>query len=453
MKSVKIDKYFYKRLFTLALPIAMQNFISSSLNMVDTIMIGKLGEAQIAAVAQANKIFFLFTLILFGINSGGSSFTAQFWSKKDIKGIRKVLGICIISGCIVAVIFSIGAIFFPKNLMYLFAKDMEVINLGSEYLKIVAFSYIFTAITFSYSILIRSTGQAVIPMFISIISLGINTLLNWIFIFGNLGFPPMGVRGAAFATIIARTIEVSLFLFIIYKQKTALAASFDELTNISFKFIKTFYKTTIFVILNEFIWALGTTIYSIAYGRMGKEAVVSISITSNIEQISMVIFMGMSSACAVMLGNEIGAGNDKKAFSYAKKFVILGPILSLIMGIIVVLASPLILSIFNVSQEVYTSCIKIIIIFALIMPFKVLNLFTVVGILRSGGDTTYALAMDAGGVWLIGVPFAFIGGLVWDLPIYWVFALVSSEEFFKAIFGIYRLFSKKWIHNLVNHLE
>ncbi|NLK20641.1 MAG: MATE family efflux transporter [Epulopiscium sp.] len=452
MKKIIIDIEFYKRLFTLALPIAIQNFISSSLNMVDTLMIGKIGETPIAAVAQANKIFFLFTLILFGINSGGSSFTAQFWSKKDIKGIRKVLGICLVSGGIAAIIFSIGAIFFPKELMYVFAKDTEVIDLGSQYLRIVAFSYLITAITFSYSILLRSTGEAVIPMVISMISLGVNTLLNWTFIFGHFGFNPMGVRGAAIATVIARVVELGLFLWIVYKKNTSLAASFKEMIDISSDFMKAFYKTTIFVILNEFIWALGTTLYSIAYGRMGKEAVVSISISSNVEQIAMVIFFGISSACGVMLGNEIGYGNEKKAFSYAKRFAIIGPILALIMGVIVVITSPLILSIFNISQNVYLDSTKIIAIFALILPFKVFNLFTVVGILRSGGDTTYGLAMDAAGVWLIGVPFAFIGGLVLNLPIYWVFALVSSEELFKAIFGLRRLLSKKWIHNLVNHM-
>lgn len=331
MKKIKIDKVFYSRLITLALPIAMQNFISSSLNMVDTLMIGKLGEAPIAAVAQANKIFFLFTLILFGINSGGSSFTAQFWSKKDINGIRKVLGICLLSGGVSAIVFSVGAIFFPSQLMYVFAKDLEVIALGSDYLRIVAFSYLVTAITFSYSILLRSTGEAVIPMAISMVSLGVNTLLNWILIFGNLGFSPMGVKGAAIATVIARILEVGLFIAIIYRKQSSLAASLKEMLDFSIQFIRKFYKTTIFVILNEFIWALGTTMYSIAYGRMSKEAVVSISISSNVEQIAMVIFFGLSSACAVMLGNEIGAENEEKAFSYAKRFAIIGPILGVFM--------------------------------------------------------------------------------------------------------------------------
>lgn len=453
MKAIKIDKRFYKTLFSLALPIAMQNFISSSLNMVDTLMIGKLGEAPIAAVAQANKIFFLFTLMLFGINSGGSSFTAQFWSKKDVKGIRKVLGICLISGGIAAIIFSIGAIFFPNQLMFIFAKDAEVIGLGSDYLRIVALSYLVTAVTFSYSILLRSTGEAVIPMVISMISLGVNTLLNWIFIFGHFSFSPMGVKGAAIATVIARFIEGGLFIWIIYSKQSSLAASLKEMLDLSFQFVQRFYRTTIFVILNEFIWALGTTMYSIAYGRMSKEAVVSISISSNVEQIAMVIFFGLSSACAVMLGNEIGAENEERAFAYAKRFAVLGPVLGIFIGIFVILVAPLILSIFNVSNEVYMDATRIITIFACFIPFKVFNLFTIVGILRSGGDTTFGFLLDAGGVWLIGVPFAFIGGLIWKLPIYWVFALVCSEELVKAVFGIYRLFSKKWIHNLVNQME
>ncbi|KAE9635392.1 MATE family efflux transporter [Defluviitalea raffinosedens] len=453
MMQMTIDKKFYKTLFSLALPIALQNFISSSLNMVDTLMIGKLGEAPIAAVAQANKIFFLYTLILFGINSGGSSFTAQFWSKKDVKGIRKVLGICLLSGGIAAIVFSIGAILFPKQLMYIFAKDPEVITLGSQYLRIVAISYLATAVTYSYSILLRSTGEAFIPMIISIISLGTNTVLNWILIFGHLGIPSMGVQGAAIATVIARLVELSLFIWLIYKKQSPLAATIKEMLDVSLQFIQRFYKTTIFVILNEFIWALGTTMYSVAYGRMGKEAVVSISISSNVEQIAMVIFYGLSSACAVMIGNEIGSENDERAFKYAKKFAVIGPVLGIFTGILVILGAPLILSIFNVSQEVYLASTRIITIFACYLPFKIFNLFMVVGILRSGGDTTFGFLIDAGGVWFIGVPFAFIAGLIWKLPIYWVFALVCSEEIFKVIFGLYRLFSKKWIHNLVNQME
>jgi len=248
-------------------------------------------------------------------------------------------------------------------------------------------------------------------------------------------------------------VELSLFIWLIYKKQSPLAATIKEMLDVSLQFIQRFYKTTIFVILNEFIWALGTTMYSVAYGRMGKEAVVSISISSNVEQIAMVIFYGLSSACAVMIGNEIGSENDERAFKYAKKFAVIGPVLGIFTGILVILGAPLILSIFNVSQEVYLASTRIITIFACYLPFKIFNLFMVVGILRSGGDTTFGFLIDAGGVWFIGVPFAFIAGLIWKLPIYWVFALVCSEEIFKVIFGLYRLFSKKWIHNLVNQME
>jgi len=446
--SLFMDKKFFKALLKLAIPIVLQNLVLSSLNLVDTIIIGGLGERAIASVGLANQYFFLLNLLLFGITSGSSIFTAQYWGNRDISNIKRVLGICVITGGLAALIFTIGGLLIPEQILSIFSKDKDVIILGGQYLRIIAFSYIITSISFAYSFTLRSTGQVKIPMFVSITALGINTVLNYALVYGYLGFPEMGVQGSALATLIARIIEMVLLLSIIYKTKNVIAGSFKELLDLSAEFIKNFFKVTIPVILNESIWALGVTLYSVVYARMGTDVIASTNISSSIERITWVIFMGLGNACAVMIGNKIGQGDEKEAFTYAKRFIILGPSLAIIGGLLVYFNSHFILSAYKVSPTVYNYAAKNLIVFSVFLWVKVFNFTTIVGILRSGGDTKFCLFLDTSGVWLIGVPLAFLGGLVWHLPVYWVYTLVFMEEIYKLILGLPRVLSKKWINNL-----
>ena len=445
------DKKFFKAMFTLAIPIALQNLILSSLNLVDTIIIGGLGERAIAGVGLANQYFFLLNLILFGIVSGSSIFTAQYWGNRDIPNIKRVLGLCLISGCTAALLFSIGGLIFPREILSIFTKDNAVIELGSQYLRIIVFSYIITAITFSYSFILRSTGQVKAPMIVSIFALGINTILNYILVYGYFNMPKMGVRGSALATVIARTVEVTLILLVVYKKKFVVAAKPKELFDLSANFIKHFFKITSPVIFNESIWALGVSIYAMVYARMGTEVIAATNISATIERITWVIFMGFGNACAVMIGNKIGEGNKEEAFTYAKRFIILGPFFAIFAGIIVIFTSPLLLAAYKVSPTVHNYASKILVVFACFLWAKVFNFTSIVGILRSGGDTKFCLLLDIGGVWFVGVPLVILGGLIFHLPIQWVYLLVYMDEVFKFIVGLPRILSKKWINNLATH--
>lgn len=447
------DKTFYRTMFKLAIPITLQNLILSSLNLVDTIMIGKLGERAIASVGLANQYFFLLNLLLFGISSGASIFTAQYWGNRDIKNIRRVLGICLITGCIASFLFTIGGLLFPNQILSIFSKDMDVVLLGSKYLRIIVFSYVITAISFAYSFVLRSTGEVKTPMVVSIIALGTNTVFNYLLIYGKFGFPRLEVEGAAIATVMARVLEMVLILYVVYKNNNVIAAKVSEMMDLSSSFIKNFFKVTTPVILNESIWALGVTLYAVVYARMGTSVIASTNISGTIEKIAWVIFMGLGNACAVMIGNKIGERDEENAFNYAKRFIILGPSLAVLAGFLVFLSSKWILSPYNVSAEVYEFSYKNLIVFAVFLWAKTFNYFSIVGILRSGGDTKFCLVIDTCGVWLVGVPLAFLGGLVWKLPIYWVLVLVYMEEVFKLILGLPRILSKKWINNLTSEVN
>lgn len=448
-KDLFNDKEFFKRLVSIAIPISVQNLISSSLNMVDTVMIGKLGETSIASVGIANQLFFFFSLLMFGLNSGASIFISQYWGKRDVTNIRRALGFSVITGTLVSLIFTFVALFLPETILGIFTKDSSVIELGKQYLLIIAFSYTITAITFSYSFASRSIANAKLPMIVSGFSLLVNTLLNYLLIFGNFGFPELGIRGAAIATLIARSIELTLLLTTIYRKGLVLAAKISEMTDLTKIFILRILKTATPVVLNEAFWSLGVITYSAVYGRIGTEAFASVQISSTVEQVFMVISMGLGSSAAVMIGNSIGANDQNRAIEYAKRFALITPLFGILIGILIVLFSPFIISFFEVSDIVRANVEKILIVFAIFMTFKVFNTTLIVGILRGGGDTKVSLFIEAGSVWLVGVPMAIIGGHLLNLPVYFVVALVSIEEFVKATIGIIRLVSKKWVKNVI----
>lgn len=448
MKTFFQDKAFFKQALAITLPFAFQNLISASLNMIDTVMIGVLGEAQIAAVGLANQVYFLFHLLLFGVNSGAAIFTAQFWGNRDIKGIRRVLGIALISGTSLSLLFMLVGLLIPSPILSLFSGDPEVIRLGSGYLRMVSISFILNAITFAYAFTLRSTGKVTLTVIINLIALCINTCFNYLLINGHYGFPRMEVNGAAIATLLARFLETIIMITIIYGKNLVPAGKIKEMTNIKFDFVRKYFKTTIPVILNEFLWALGVTMFAVVYARMGTGIIAAINIFATVERVSMVVFFGLAQAAAVMIGHRIGAGGEADALCYAKRFCSMGPILGIIIGVGLILAADPILSVYNVPSEVIMTAKKIIMVYAMIIPFKIFNLINVVGVLRSGGDTRFSLILDTAGIWLIAVPLAFLSGLIWKLPPAQVYLLTALEEIFKLVLGVNRLLTGKWINNL-----
>ncbi|MCM1990924.1 MATE family efflux transporter [Oceanirhabdus seepicola] len=455
MKGLKLkDKGFIKALVTIAIPITIQNFFSTSLNFVDNIMIGQLGKEAIAAVGQANKLFFLFVLILFGVYSGAGVFSAQFWGKRDIPNIKRVLGLSLIIGGAVSVIFALAATLAPKTVMTMFSKDAEVIKLGTEYLRIIGISYLLTSITFGFGMSARSVGLTKIPMYASVVSLGINTFLNYTLIFGKFGFTAMGVKGAAIATLIARCIELFVTLYLLYKYNggTVIAAKFSELFDFSREFVAKILKTALPVIFNEFLWSLGMTIYAVIYGRISTEAVNSAEISNTILNLFMIIGRSIASASAVMIGNKIGDNNVEEANTYARRLCKLGVYVGIIMGAILIMTAPLFVKLFNVEQGIKNDVVTILIVMGFISFIKILNGILVVGVFRSGGETVFAMLLDSGTVWCIGIPMAIIGGLWLKLPIPVVIALVNLEEVVKVVIGLKRMLSNKWIKNIVNDM-
>ena len=454
-KEMFRDKNFLRKTVMIALPVAMQGMLNTVVNLVDNLMIGSLGSTAIASVGLANKVFFVFTLLVFGINSGSGVLAAQYWGNQDVKSIKKVLGLALSLAVTGSAAFMIPACANPRMLMRIFTTSEASIGMGAAYLAVAAFSYPCTAVTNTYVGMLRAVNRVKEPVVISCAAIVTNIVFNYILIFGKFGAPAMGVVGAALATLIARVVEMTLILCVVYLGRTPLAGGARDLFGWSRAFLRKFFVTALPVICNEFIWGLGTTIYSMAYGRMGDDAVAAITIATTIQDLVVVLFQGLSAATAVILGNEMGAGNLKRAETYGKNFFILQFLVTVVMAGVCVSLRWSFISLYQpgISDGVAQSVSRCIIVFALFSPFRMFNYVNVVGVLRSGGDTAMCLFIDTSGVWFIGIPLAFIGGLWLKQPIHIVYAMVTLEEVYKAAVGFWRYRQKKWLRNLAMELE
>lgn len=453
LKELFYDKKFYKMVLFLALPIILQNLIASSVNMLDTLMIGRVGEVELAAVGIANQFYFIFSLFIMGISSGCAVFIAQLWGKRDKNNIQKVLGIGIISSVLITSVFNLVGVLFPEKIISIFNIDLQVIKIGASYLKIVCFSYIFTAISFNYAAALRSVENTVLPMLASFLGLVVNGVLNTVLIFGLLGFPAMGVRGAAIATIIARGSECALLVLYTYTSKNILAAKAKDLFNITRELTKSVFVTMIPVLLNEACWGLGNLTYAVIYGRIGTQATASIQICTTIFNLFMIITFGLANVAVVVIGKEIGAGREKRGLLYARRLCVISLITGVILAVVLAITSPIVLTVFKVSEEVLRNSLRILYVYSTLMPLRVFTVILVVGILRGGGDAKYGAIVQGITLWGIGIPLSFVAAFILHLPIYLVVSVTAAEEIVKCIIVVRRYRSNKWINNIVNQVS
>lgn len=442
------DKQFYKSMFAIAFPVMIQSFITSLINMVDTVMVGRLGEVEIAAVGIANQYFFLFMMFMIGLNGGVSVFIAQYWGKKDIGNIRKNLGIGIFSILVIAAAFLVVGYSNPVWVVSLFSNDAAVLQSSVSYLRIIMISYVFIGITFLYSFSLRSIEQAKKPLKVHFTALLINIILNYTLIFGHFGAPAMGVPGAALATLISRVLETLVLFFVIYKQDGPLRAKFSELFGYDFTYLRRAYRIILPVILNDTFWGLASLVYIAVYGRLGTQAMAAIQIVNTVNNLFMVVAFGLSSSAAVLIGNSIGAGLEEQVHSHTRKFIIVSVEISILMGVLLALSSSVILDFFQISNTVRHSAQMILYMISAIFFIRVLGIMLIVGVLRGAGDTTFSLLIESFTMWLVGVPMILLGAFVWKLPVHYVYGLAFTEEILKVLLSMARLRSGKWINNL-----
>lgn len=452
-KLDKENKIFYKTLLTLCIPIIIQNLLSTLINMVDTIMVGGLGEVSVAAIGIANQYFFLYNMALSGIIGGAGLFIAQFFGKNDKANIRKITALGALSAITLGVIFGTMAIFSPKFIIHFFSLDESVIEIAVNYFLIIGFCYPIIAISNVFSMGSRSIRNPKLGMICSSISLGLNIILNYIFIFGKFGMPALGASGAALATVISRIVELILLVSYVYfiKSDYELRFTFKDIKLINKDLFKAFISKTIPVFFNDTLWAFGTVLYAVAYSKAGTSAIAASQIASSTGNFFIMTSVCIAIGSSIMIGNELGADHIEKAVSYSKKFAILVCLVGLVFGGLLILSIPALLKVFSVSSGLAPDIKKIFIIMGVLMALKTFNTFIIIGVLRSGGDTKYALTLEMGCMWFVSLPLTFFAAYK-GVPIYVLVALTYTEEIAKFIFGVPRALSKKWANNIVKDI-
>jgi putative MATE family efflux protein len=335
----------------------------------------------------------------------------------------------------------------------IYSSDPAVIALGSRYLQLSAISYLMTAISWSYASVLKSTGVVKPQMYISMIALGLKTILNYLLIFGNLGLPKMGTDGAAIATVVSRLVEMSAILFIVYAKRSNIAVYPKHIVGISRGMVTLYMKTALPVMFNEVFWALGITAYNMIYAHISTEAIAAYNIVGSVENLAFVIFIGLSDSCGVLVGNKIGAGKEDEAYNYARWLWGIIIIFALLVGAAIFFSRNAILSLYNVEEITRGYASDFLLVSACMLWVRTSLMTVIVGIFRAGGDTRFSLIVDTGTIWLVGVPMAALGAFILKVPVPIVYVMATGEEFIKFGICIYRFFSKKWIHNLAHHVE
>ncbi len=446
------DRDFYPTLLQLAAPIATQQMMMSALNAVDVLIIGQLGTTAVAAVGLANQILFLLLLFHFGVGSGAAIFSAQFWGRGDLSNVHRILGLALLVATGGSLVFTLAALLAPTFLLRLYTTDPAVVELGSRYLRLAALSYIPTGITSMFGIILRTTGHVRTPMAVSIGALGLKTVLSYTLIFGLAGLPALGVNGAAVSLVLARSLECIILMILTYRYALPAAARLRELFDLNRSLVLQFIRTSLPVIVGEIIWSLGITVYSGIYARIGTESIAAYNIASALEGVALVPFIALGNAAAVLIGQRIGAQDAAAARRFARRFLQLSVGGALLIGLILFLVIRPVLGWYRISAQAQADAQGILIVMAVVLAIKAGNMMMIVGILRSGGDTRFALLADTGPMWVLGVPLALLGSFVLRLPIYWVVLMVMIEEATKFALSLWRVRSGRWVNDVVRAL-
>jgi putative MATE family efflux protein len=454
MTDNKKSESLTQTLLRVALPIALQGLISSSLNLVDNLIVGRLGEIALASVGLSVQIFFVHWMVLFGFCSGAATFMAQFWGKRDPVNIRRTVGVAVIC-CFTAslLIFFIPVMLFPEKILGIFTDIPEVIETGSHFVRINAVTFLTVSVTVPFTAALRSTQQTSLPLKISIIVFALNTLLNYMFVYGNFGAPALGVKGSALATAVSRGVELCLIVFVVFGLKNMVAGAPREFISWTGELFRKITGNALPTTLNETLWGLGASMYNAAYGRIGVTAFAAIQAGGTIQNLFMLACFSLGDATLIIVGEKLGRGDLTGATETARKIMKVCVLVGIVAGALLFVASRGIVRLFDLTPAGVEYARLILMIYSLFLVVKIFNATIITGVLRCGGDTKYAMFAEVGAVWLIGVPLAFTGALLLHLPVYLVVLLVHIEEFIKLFLMTHRLLSNKWVKNLVRDIN
>lgn len=446
-RNMRQERNFLRMVCSLAIPVALQSMLQASFSIIDQIMIGQLGSVSVAGIGLAGKFASIYTVMISAIGAVAGIMISQYMGQNNKKEIKRSFYLNLLIALGIAVLFTAFCVGFPEKIMSLYIKDEQTVRAAAGYLNIIAWTFLPVAGTTLLSTMLRCMEKAFFPLYASIAAAILNTGLNYALIFGKFGFPAMGIRGAAIATLIAQLANLGVMVIIILRNGELLKKSRKE--EIISKFHAKQYVEMLFpILICEFMWSLGENVYAAIYGHLGTQASAAMTLINPIQGLMIGALCGLSQAAGVIIGKKLGNREYEDAYESAKKLILYGFVGSAVLSVAVIMTSAYYVEIYQVTDSVKALTRQILVAYAFIAPFKVQNMIVGGGIIRSGGKTKYVMLIDLIGTWVFGVPLGLFSAFVLKLPIPYVYFILSLEECVRFGISIVVLRRRKWMQNL-----
>ena len=437
------NQSFLRSVCALAIPVALQSMLQASFGVMDQVMIGQLGGVEVAAVGLAGKFTGIFNVVVSAVGAVAGIMISQYMGQKNTAETRRSMVLNLRVCLILAALFTLAGAAAPERIMGLYIDDRATVEAAGRYLLIVSGAFLPSAGVTVLSTHLRCMERASLPLYAGLASAAVNTGLNWVLIFGKLGAPALGVRGAAIATLISQLVyfAVILVMYLKYRERA------EDTTAGPFAWGQ-YLSMLLPLLISEFMWVLGENVYAGIYGHLGVEASAAMTLTNPVQSLAIGALCGLSQAAAILIGKRLGDEDREAAYREAKKLLFYGLAGSLLLSAVIFYISPWYVRIFKVEAGVRELTVQILSAYAAVMPFKVMNMIMGSGILRSGGKTTYVMAIDLVGTWLFGVPLGLLSAFVFHWPVPLVYLTLSLEECVRFAVSLVVFRRRGWMNRL-----
>ncbi|MBR2043763.1 MAG: MATE family efflux transporter [Clostridia bacterium] len=447
------DTSFYKKVASIATPIALQGLITTGVNMMDTVMVGAVSETALSAVSLANQFITIFHIFCMGIGMGASVLVSRYYGMGDKSSLKKTVSIMLRLCLIMSVLFSVVTALIPRLIMKIYTTEEHIITLGIEYLKYSIVTYFLLGLSLTCTIVLRNVGQVRIPLFTSIGAFFVNVGANYVFIFGKLGMPRMEVAGAAVGTLIARVFEFLIICGYLFLKDKEIVFRIKDLFKPVGNLWKEYIRISIPVLISDGILALGNNSVAMVIGHLGESFVAANAVTAVAQQLSSVMIQGFSQAGSIITGYTLGEGDKEKAQRQGYSFLVIGIIFGIVAALIITGISAPLISAYNLSEETQMLAKELMLSISIIIVFQATNSIMTKGVLRGGGDTKVLMLADNIFLWVASIPLGIIAGFLLHLPAFWIYFALKIDQVLKAFWCVIRLRSGKWIKKIRSESE
>ena len=436
---------FFQSVIRIAIPVALQSMLQSSFSMIDQVMVGQLGSTCIAAVGIAGKFAFLYSVVIGAVTAIAGIQISQYIGQKNEKLSDRSFCVNLLLSCIIGFLFTLASLLFPGEIMRLYSEDPDAVSAAAEYLKIIAGTYLPMGVASTLSVMLRCCDHAKAPLIATTMSAVINTSMNYALIFGNFGFPELGVKGAAVASLVSGWINMLMIMWFMFRLIRNRKDRFAWSIKMNVAERKQYLFMLIPVVVNEFLWGVGQNVFTSIYGHIGTKEAAAVALISPVESLLIGALSGLAQAAGILIGKRLGEEQKEEAYRESKTLMWYGFIGSAVLSLLLLVLKGYYVRIYHVEDYVRHTAGLLLIAFAVLVPFKVQNMILGGGIIRSGGKTKYIMWIDMLGTWALGVPLGFLAGRWIGLPVAWVYFVIGLEEIVRWGISVRLFRSRKWM--------